>query len=82
MDSIFRLLLHEESLSKGYNLEAEARLQQSVEYHRRDLATILETAKWQVGFKKIRIIPAPFCLFPLILTLLIVLISWKTLKER
>lgn len=46
VESIFRLLLHEESLSKGYN--PEMRLQHSIEHHRRDLATILETAKWQL----------------------------------
>ncbi|XP_021908795.1 uncharacterized protein LOC110822874 [Carica papaya] len=46
MESIFRLLLHEQSLV--HDDHADPRLLTSIEYHRRDLATILETAKWQL----------------------------------
>lgn len=46
MESIYRHLLHEESVVQGDRLNGK--LQSSIEYHRRDLATILETAKWQV----------------------------------
>lgn len=46
MESIYRLLLHEQSLIQGDH--KYAKLLSSVEYHRRDLATALETAKWQL----------------------------------
>ncbi|XVE75968.1 hypothetical protein DITRI_Ditri12bG0134800 [Diplodiscus trichospermus] len=46
MESIFRLLLHEQSLVRGDN--SDPKLLTSIGYHRRDLATILETAKWQL----------------------------------
>ncbi|OMO82236.1 t-SNARE [Corchorus capsularis] len=46
MESIFRLLLHEQSLVQGDH--SDPKLLTSIEYHRRDLATILETAKWQL----------------------------------
>uniref|UniRef100_A0A5B7AP99 Syntaxin 6/10/61 N-terminal domain-containing protein n=1 Tax=Davidia involucrata TaxID=16924 RepID=A0A5B7AP99_DAVIN len=46
MESIFRLLLHEQSLVKGDH--PDPKLLTSIEYHRRDLATTLETAKWQL----------------------------------
>ncbi|XVF55728.1 hypothetical protein PTKIN_Ptkin06aG0060100 [Pterospermum kingtungense] len=46
MESIFRLLLHEQSLIHGDH--SDPKLLTSIGYHRRDLATILETAKWQL----------------------------------
>ncbi|CAK9151998.1 unnamed protein product [Ilex paraguariensis] len=46
MESIFRLLLHEQSLVQGDH--PEPKLLNSVEYHRRDLVTTIETAKWQL----------------------------------
>ncbi|KAK9289802.1 hypothetical protein L1049_007962 [Liquidambar formosana] len=46
MESIFRLLLHEQSLVQGNR--PDPKLLASIEYHRRDLATTLETAKWQL----------------------------------
>ncbi|XVE96430.1 hypothetical protein REPUB_Repub02eG0221100 [Reevesia pubescens] len=46
MESIFRLLLHEQSLVQGDH--SDPKLLTSIGYHRRDLATILETAKWQL----------------------------------
>lgn len=46
MESIYRHLLHEQSVVQGDHLNGK--LQSSIEYHRRDLATILETAKWQL----------------------------------
>lgn len=46
MESIFHLLLHEQSLAEGDNIDEK--VLSSIEYHRRDLATALETAKWQV----------------------------------
>ncbi|KAI3447465.1 hypothetical protein Pfo_004130 [Paulownia fortunei] len=46
MESIFRLLLHEQSLVQGDHIDGK--LLSSIEYHRRDLATTLETAKWQL----------------------------------
>lgn len=46
MESIFRLLLHEQGLVQGHH--SDPKLLTSIEYHRRDLATTLETAKWQV----------------------------------
>lgn len=46
MESIFRLLLHEQSLVQVEHPDPKLLL--SLDYHRRDLATTLETAKWQV----------------------------------
>lgn len=46
MESIYRLLLHEQSLGQGDH--SDPRLLSSIEFYRRDLATILETAKWQL----------------------------------
>lgn len=46
MESIYRLLLHEQSLIHGDH--PDSRLLTSINYHRRDLATILETTKWQL----------------------------------
>ncbi|XP_041024992.1 uncharacterized protein LOC121265427 isoform X2 [Juglans microcarpa x Juglans regia] len=45
MESIFRLLLHEQSLQDEH---PDPKLLLSINYHRRDLATTLETAKWQL----------------------------------
>ncbi|MBA0721866.1 hypothetical protein Golax_009370, partial [Gossypium laxum] len=45
MESIFRLLLHEQNLVEANNYDPK--LLTLIGYHRRDLATILETAKWQ-----------------------------------
>lgn len=46
MESVYRLLLHEQGLVHAEH--PDSRLLTSVNYHRRDLATILETTKWQV----------------------------------
>ncbi|KAL6514362.1 hypothetical protein OROHE_019104 [Orobanche hederae] len=46
MDSVFRLLFHEQSLASGDQMDKQ--LLSSIEYHKRDLATALETAKWQL----------------------------------
>ncbi|KAK2982801.1 hypothetical protein RJ640_005125 [Escallonia rubra] len=46
MESIFRLLWHERSLVHGDH--PDAKLLASIECHTRDLATTLETAKWQL----------------------------------
>ncbi|KAK6126328.1 hypothetical protein DH2020_039900 [Rehmannia glutinosa] len=46
MESIYRLLLHEQSLVQGDHIDGQ--LLSSIECHRRDLATTLETAKWQL----------------------------------
>ena len=46
MESLFRLLLHEQSLV--HEEHSDPKLLLSIDYHRRDLATTLETAKWQV----------------------------------
>ncbi|KAJ9184480.1 hypothetical protein P3X46_004200 [Hevea brasiliensis] len=46
MDSLFRLLLHDQNLVQGDH--PDPRLLMSIENHKRDLATILETAKWQL----------------------------------
>ncbi|XP_011077866.1 uncharacterized protein LOC105161761 isoform X1 [Sesamum indicum] len=46
MESIFRLLLHEQSLVQGHH--TDGKLLSSIEHHRRALATTLETAKWQL----------------------------------
>ncbi|KAE8684841.1 Iron-sulfur cluster biosynthesis family protein isoform 1 [Hibiscus syriacus] len=52
MESIFRLLLHEKVLVQGD--DPDLKLLTLTGYHMRDLATILETAKWmdQSAFKK------------------------------
>ncbi|KAH1039776.1 hypothetical protein J1N35_041519 [Gossypium stocksii] len=46
MESIFRLLLHEQNLVEANNYDPK--LLTLIGYHRRDLATILDTAKWQL----------------------------------
>ncbi|KAE8098555.1 hypothetical protein FH972_016608 [Carpinus fangiana] len=46
MESLFRLLLHEQSLV--HEEHPDPKLLLSIDYHRRDLATTLETAKWQL----------------------------------
>ncbi|XP_010244956.1 PREDICTED: uncharacterized protein LOC104588635 [Nelumbo nucifera] len=46
MESIFRMLLHEESLVHGES--SDPKLLNSIEYHRRDLLTALGTTKWQL----------------------------------
>ncbi|KAI9153666.1 hypothetical protein LWI28_014737 [Acer negundo] len=46
MESIYRLLLHEQSLV--HQNHPDPRLLTQIDYHRRDLATILETTKWQL----------------------------------
>ncbi|KAK2655282.1 hypothetical protein Ddye_008334 [Dipteronia dyeriana] len=46
MESIYRLLLHEQSLVNQNH--PDPRLLTQIDYHRRDLATILETTKWQL----------------------------------
>lgn len=46
MDSIFRILLHEQTLVQENHLDAK--LLKSIEYYRRDLATAVETTKWQL----------------------------------
>ncbi|PSS15928.1 Syntaxin-61 like [Actinidia chinensis var. chinensis] len=46
MESLFRLLLHEQSLVQEDH--PDPKLVKLIEFHRRDLATTLETAKWQL----------------------------------
>ncbi|KAK9141263.1 hypothetical protein Scep_010944 [Stephania cephalantha] len=46
MESIFRMLLHEQSLLHGY--PADQKLHNTIEYHKRDLETALGTTKWQL----------------------------------
>ncbi|XP_043690426.1 uncharacterized protein LOC122641152 [Telopea speciosissima] len=46
MDSIFRMLLHEQSPVQGPS--SDPKLLSSLEYHKRDLETALGTAKWQL----------------------------------
>lgn len=46
MESILHLLLHEQSLVQ--EAHPQPKLLESIKYHRRDLATTLETAKWQL----------------------------------
>ncbi|XP_068308966.1 uncharacterized protein [Pyrus communis] len=46
MESVFRSLLHELSLVQGDCPDPKLRV--SIDYHKRDLATTLETAKWQL----------------------------------
>ncbi|MCL7022181.1 hypothetical protein MKW94_015538 [Papaver nudicaule] len=46
MESMFRILLHEQSLDHGD--AADPRLLTSIDYHRRDVVTALETTKWQL----------------------------------
>lgn len=46
MESLFRLLQHERSLVQSDN--SDPKLLRSIDYHKRDLATTLETAKWQI----------------------------------
>ncbi|KAJ4824287.1 hypothetical protein Tsubulata_021989 [Turnera subulata] len=46
MESLFRILQHQQSLAHGGH--PDPRLISSTEHHKRDLATILETAKWQL----------------------------------
>ncbi|PON42422.1 Syntaxin 6, N-terminal [Parasponia andersonii] len=46
MESLFRLLLHELSPVQGDH--SDPKLLSSIDFHRRDLATILETTKWQL----------------------------------
>ncbi|XP_042484077.1 uncharacterized protein LOC122064445 isoform X2 [Macadamia integrifolia] len=46
MDSIFRMLLHEQSIVQGDS--SDPKLLSSLEYHKRDLMTALGTAKWQL----------------------------------
>lgn len=50
MESVFRMLLHEQSLVQGD--PSDQKLLTSIEYHRRDLATALGTTKWQVNMIK------------------------------
>ncbi|URD73080.1 Syntaxin 6, N-terminal [Musa troglodytarum] len=46
MESVFRILLHEQKSVQGDSLDAK--LLSSIEYHKRDLVTCLETARWQL----------------------------------
>ncbi|KAF3332064.1 Syntaxin 6 [Carex littledalei] len=46
MESVYRLLLHEEKLLQSQNLTSN--LLASIQYHKRDLATALETTRWQL----------------------------------
>ncbi|KMZ73594.1 hypothetical protein ZOSMA_146G00740 [Zostera marina] len=46
MDSIYRLLLHEQNSLQGD--KTDSKIITSIEYHRRDLMTALETTKWQL----------------------------------
>ncbi|CAI0462294.1 unnamed protein product [Linum tenue] len=46
MDSLFRLLLHDQSLLQEDH--SDPKLLDTINYHKRDLVTILETVKWQL----------------------------------
>ncbi|KAL9355048.1 hypothetical protein Peur_053018 [Populus x canadensis] len=46
MESLFRRVLHHQSLVQSEH--PDPRFLSSIEYHKRDLATILGTAKWQL----------------------------------
>ncbi|CAD5191923.1 unnamed protein product [Musa acuminata subsp. malaccensis] len=46
MESVFRILSHEQKSAQGDSLDAK--LLSSIEYHKRDLVTCLETARWQL----------------------------------
>ncbi|XP_026418620.1 uncharacterized protein LOC113314058 [Papaver somniferum] len=46
MESMFRILLHEQSLDHGD--ATDPKLLSSMDYHRRDVVTALETTKWQL----------------------------------
>ena len=94
MESIFRLLLHEQSLVQVEHPDPKLLL--SLDYHRRDLATTLETAKWQVFINvDLHVLCMCVCvcvcdgsdklfdsLLLFILYWLLSLISWKILKEQ
>lgn len=77
MESLFHLLLHEQNLVQEDH--RDEKLINSVEYHWRDLATTLETAKWQV------LVYFAVMFFYILLLLYLshcFLSSWKILKER
>lgn len=62
MESVFRLLLHELSLIQGDC--PDLKLLVSIDYHKRDLATTLETAKWQVVvYTSVNFFSSSFSLF-------------------
>ncbi|KAJ8499203.1 hypothetical protein OPV22_009755 [Ensete ventricosum] len=46
MESAFRMLLHEQKSVQGDS--SDSKLLSSIEYHKRDLVTCLETARWQL----------------------------------
>ncbi|CAN1772128.1 hypothetical protein LINPERHAP1_LOCUS12107 [Linum perenne] len=46
MESLYRLLLHDQTLLQDNH--SDPKLLTAIDYHRRDLVTILETAKWQL----------------------------------
>ncbi|CAI0462256.1 unnamed protein product [Linum tenue] len=46
MDSLFRLLVHDQSLLQEDH--SDPKLLDTINYHKRDLVTILETVKWQL----------------------------------
>ncbi|KAI3846819.1 hypothetical protein MKW92_040411 [Papaver armeniacum] len=48
MELMFRILLHEQSLDHGD--ATDPKLLSSMDYHRRDVLTALETTKWQVVY--------------------------------
>lgn len=84
MESIFRLLLHEQSLVQVEHPDPKLLL--SLDYHRRDLATTLETAKWQVYINvDLHVLCICVCVrfFTFVYLILVIsLISWKILKEQ
>ena len=53
MESIYRRLLHEQSLIQGDH--KDGKLPISMDHHTSDLATALETAKWQVFLVKVEL---------------------------
>lgn len=46
MESVYRSLLHEQSLARED--PSDVKLLSSLQYHKRDLKTTLETTRWQV----------------------------------
>ncbi|CAN1277348.1 hypothetical protein LINPERPRIM_LOCUS16300 [Linum perenne] len=46
MESLYRLLMHDQTLLQDNH--SDPKLLTAIDYHRRDLVTILETAKWQL----------------------------------
>ena len=84
MESVYRILLHEQSLVQETH-HPDQRLLASLQSHRRQLATSLETVKWQVDIINTLILLFVFCTLRVLLFLIVVcdcFNSLKILKER